>query len=79
MVIASGTSKRHISSISENIKDELKKIKIKVNIEGLSSCDWVLIDCNNIVVHIFQPEIRMYYNLEKMWSFKLDPNKTNKI
>tara|TARA_Y100000590_G_scaffold465952_1_gene639779 strand:- start:3753 stop:4124 length:372 start_codon:yes stop_codon:yes gene_type:complete len=79
MIIASGTSKRHISSISDNIKNELKKNKIKVNIEGLSSCDWVLIDCTSIIVHIFQPETRLYYNLEKMWSFNIDPSKTNKI
>ena len=79
MIIASGTSKRHISSISDNIKNELKSYKIKVNIEGLSSCDWVLIDCKSIIVHIFQPDTRLYYNLEKMWSFNIDPSKTKKI
>ena len=68
MIVASGTSSRHIQSITEITAQELKKIGIKgCNIEGQESDDWKLLDAIEVVVHIFHPEKRSLYNLEKMW------------
>tara|TARA_B100001559_G_C16261451_1_gene511707 strand:- start:405 stop:722 length:318 start_codon:yes stop_codon:yes gene_type:complete len=67
MVIASGNSSRHITSMAEHLKEKLNK-KRKIRIEGMNKSDWVLIDCNEIIVHIFLPEARSYYNLEKIWA-----------
>lgn len=75
LVIASGTSQRQIGSMAQLLKEELKKNGLKnVNIEGLPECDWVLIDAGDVVVHIFRPEIRTFYNLEKMWSVEISEN-----
>lgn len=68
LVIASGTSQRHVASMAQLLKEDLKKHGIKnINIEGLPQCDWVLIDAGDVIVHVFRPEIRTFYNLEKMW------------
>ena len=68
MVIASGRSDRHVGAISSQIEKRLKEIKYgKVRIEGQPANDWVLIDIGDIVVHVFRPEVREFYNLEKMW------------
>ena len=69
MIIASGTSSRHLQSLSVNLVSELKKIGIKnCRIEGRESADWKLVDAIDIIVHIFNPEKREFYDLEKMWS-----------
>ena len=69
MIIASGSSSRHIQSLSEIIVKELDKSGLgKYNIEGKTSADWKLIDAIDIIVHIFHPEKRKFYDLEKMWS-----------
>jgi ribosome-associated protein len=69
LVIASGTSQRQVGSLAELLREELKKQGMKnIHIEGLPQCDWVLVDAGDVIVHIFRPEIRLYYNLEKMWS-----------
>jgi len=69
MIIASGTSSRHLQSLSENLVSELKKIGINnCRIEGRDSSDWKLVDAIDIIVHIFHPEKREFYDLEKMWS-----------
>ena len=69
MIIASGTSSRHLQSLSENLASELKKIGItNCRIEGKESPDWKLVDVIDIIVHIFNPEKREFYDLEKMWS-----------
>ena len=69
MIIASGRSNRHVGSIAEHIAEELKgKGFGSPRIEGMPACDWVLIDIGDILVHIFRPEVRSFYNLEKMWS-----------
>jgi len=69
MVIASGRSQRHVGAIADHL---VRKLKAEghgsARVEGLSSCDWVLIDANDVVIHIFRPEVRSFYNLEKMWS-----------
>ena len=69
MIIASGNSSRHIQAISEKLVDELKKKGINnCRLEGRDSNDWKLIDAIDIIIHIFHPEKRKFYNLEKMWS-----------
>jgi len=68
MLIASGTSSRQIRAIAENTVTAIKKnSNVNVNIEGLNQGDWVLIDGGDIIVHLFRPEVREFYNLEKMW------------
>ncbi|MDB9760592.1 ribosome silencing factor [Pelagibacteraceae bacterium] len=69
MIIASGTSSRHLQSLSENLISELKKIGINnCRMEGKDSSDWKLVDAIDIIIHIFHPEKREFYDLEKMWS-----------
>ena len=69
MIIASGNSSRHIQALSEILLEELKKKGIEnCRLEGQSSNDWKLIDAVDIIIHIFHPEKRKFYNLEKMWS-----------
>ena len=69
MIIASGTSSRHLQSLSENLVSELKKIGVdNCRIEGRESNDWKLVDVIDVIVHIFNPEKREFYDLEKMWS-----------
>ena len=69
MVIASGTSSRHLQSLSEILVSELKKLGLQnCRIEGRESKDWKLVDTQDVIVHIFHPEKREFYDLEKMWS-----------
>ena len=69
MIIATGTSSRHLQSLAENLVSELKKIGIyNCRIEGKDSNDWKLVDAIDIIIHIFHPEKREFYDLEKMWS-----------
>ena len=69
MIIASGNSSRHIQAISEILLEKLKKIGVKnCRLEGRSSSEWKLIDAVDIIIHIFHPEKRKFYNLERMWS-----------
>ena len=68
MIICSGRSTRQVSSIAEKITDSLKKdFKIVSKIEGKTQGDWVLIDSGDIIIHVFRPEVREFYQLEKMW------------
>lgn len=72
MVIASGSSQRHIQMTGELLKDHLNKLGIKpIYIEGTPPCDWVLLDAGCVIVHLFRPEVRTFYNLEKMWGVDL--------
>lgn len=72
MVIASGTSARHVASLADKVSEALKKAGYQhIPVEGKENCDWVLVDAGDIIVHLFKPEIRSYYNLEKMWSVAL--------
>ena len=69
MIIASGTSSRHLQSLSEHLVSELKKIGVNnCRIEGRESRDWKLVDAIDIIIHLFHPEKREFYDLEKMWS-----------
>ena len=76
MVIASGTSSRHLQSLSENLLVELKKYGLDYcRIEGQESNGWKLVDAIDIIVHLFHPEKRSFYDLEKMWSEDLPKEK----
>ena len=69
MVISTGRSNRHVGAIADQLVKKLKKeTKFGARVEGLPHCDWVLIDGGDVIVHIFRPEVREFYNLEKMWS-----------
>ena len=69
MIIASGNSSRHIQALSEMLLEKLKKSGIKnCHLEGRNSSDWKLIDAVDIIIHIFHPKKRKFYNLERMWS-----------
>ena len=70
MVIASGRSTRQVASIAQKLAEKLKQNGYgPVKLEGLPAADWVLIDAGDIVVHLFRPEVRSFYNLERMWAF----------
>ena len=69
MVIASGGSTRQVTGLAQNLISKLKEsYNLVVRIEGLDQADWVLIDGGDVIVHIFRPEVREFYQLEKMWS-----------
>lgn len=68
MVIATGTSSRHVQAMAEKLKDRLNIRGVKdIVIEGKDRSDWVAMDAGDIIVHLFRPEVREFYNLEKMW------------
>lgn len=68
MVICSGRSSRQVAAISEKLADRLKQeMRISVRMEGKDTGDWVLIDAGDVIVHVFRPEVREFYQLEKMW------------
>jgi len=76
MIIASGTSSRHLQALSEILVSELKKFGLNdCRIEGRESNDWKLVDTNDIIVHIFHPKKRDFYDLEKMWSEEIPKEK----
>ena len=76
MIIASGTSSRHLQSLSEILVTELKKIGLtNCRIEGKESNDWKLVDTIDVIVHLFHPDKRKFYDLEKMWSEALPKEK----
>ena len=69
MVVTTGRVNRHVGAIAENVAKGLKESGItKPHVEGLSNCDWVLIDSGDVIVHIFRPEVREFYNLERLWT-----------
>ena len=69
MVIASGRSHRHVSAIADHLTRAIKTAGMGTpRVEGLPHCDWVLIDTGDVIVHVFRPEVREFYNLEKMWT-----------
>lgn len=67
MVVASGRSHRHVAAVADQLLRTLKGAGLGARVEGLAGADWVLIDSGDIIVHVFRPEIREFYNLEKMW------------
>ena len=76
MIIASGTSSRHLQALSEILVNELKILGINdCRIEGRDSNEWKLVDAHDVIIHIFHPEKRKFYNLEKMWSEEIPKEK----
>jgi ribosome-associated protein len=77
MVIASGRSDRHVNAIADQVVETLEKSGLKnLRIEGKPQCDWVLVDSGDIIVHVFRPEVRSFYNLEKLWSRQAPSDKS---
>lgn len=69
MVIASGRSSRQVAAMAEHLAEKLKADHgCQVKVEGLPQADWVLVDAGDVIVHLFRPEVRSFYNLEKMWA-----------
>lgn len=70
MIIVSGTSNRHVKSIANNVVEEAKKAGVRpLGVEGETQAEWVLVDLGDIVVHVMQPHIREFYDLERLWRF----------
>ncbi len=71
MVIASGRSSRQVASMAQKLTERIKReLGRNVRVEGLPVADWVLIDAEDVIVHLFRPEVRSFYNLERMWAFE---------
>jgi ribosome-associated protein len=69
MVVTSGRSNRHVGAVADRVLEVLAKAGVTgLRVEGMPHCDWALIDAGDIIVHIFRPEVRAFYGLEKMWS-----------
>lgn len=69
MVIASGRSQRHVGALADKLARELKDQGLgNISIEGVPACDWVLLDAGDVIIHLFRPEVRDFYNLERIWS-----------
>ena len=69
MVVTCGRSHRHVGAVADRVLKDLAEHGVaKTRVEGLPHCDWVLIDAGDVIVHVFRPEVRAFYNLEKMWS-----------
>lgn len=68
LIFASGNSSRHVNALSEHLVEKFKTHNIRpVSVDGLEKCDWVLLDFTDIIIHLFKPEIRQFYDLEKLW------------
>lgn len=69
MVVTSGRSHRHVSAVTDRLLRDLKDAGYGTpKVEGVPACDWVLVDAGDVIVHVFRPEVREFYNLEKMWT-----------
>lgn len=67
MIVASGRSSRQVASIAQKLAERIKKAGRNARLEGLTTADWVLIDAEDVIIHLFRPEVRSFYNLERMW------------
>ena len=69
MIVASGTSQKHIATLANHVAEKLRNLgRGSVAMEGKETSDWVVLDAGNIIIHLFKPEMRRHYNLEKMWA-----------
>jgi len=76
MVVTSGRSNRHVGSVADRVVENLGKAGLKnIKVEGVPNCDWVLIDAGDVIVHVFRPEVREFYNIEKMWEPRIASKK----
>lgn len=77
MVIASGRSQRQVAALADYVIKGMKEIGHKdIVVQGLEQADWVLLDAGDVIVHIFRPEVRSFYNLDKMWGTEIDEDET---
>jgi ribosome-associated protein len=67
MIVSSGRSQRHVGSVADRVVEDLHKAGVAARVEGVPHCDWVLIDAGAVIVHVFRPDVRAFYNLERMW------------
>ncbi len=75
MIVASGRSQRHVAALANHVAEALKKAGTPaLHIEGRETADWVLLDAGDVVVHLFRPEVRQFYNIEKMWALPAAPD-----
>ncbi|MGQ0531938.1 MAG: ribosome silencing factor [Caulobacteraceae bacterium] len=75
LVIASGRSARHVGALADHVMRKLKDAGVKdARVEGLPQADWVLVDAGDVVIHLFRPEVRAFYNIEKIWSGGVTPD-----
>lgn len=72
MVIAEGRSTRQVAAIAQKLAERIKKAGGSARVEGLANADWVLIDAGDVIIHLFRPEVRSFYNLERMWAVDED-------
>ncbi len=76
MIVASGRSHRHVGALADRLIDDLREKGVHpARVEGLPHCDWVLVDLGDVLVHLFRPEVRGFYALEKMWAAEPPPAK----
>jgi ribosome-associated protein len=69
IIIASGRSQRHVGALAEHLAQKLKAAGVGVlSVEGMPHCDWVLVDAGDVIVHLFRPEVRSFYNIERIWT-----------
>ena len=69
MVVTCGRSNRHVGAVADRVLEDLKHAGVPdLRVEGMPHCDWVLIDAGDVIVHVFRPEVRAFYSLEKMWA-----------
>jgi ribosome-associated protein len=78
MVVTTGRSQRHVGAVADNVIKGIESAGVRgVRVEGMRQGDWVLIDAGDVIVHVFRPEVREFYNLEKMWSAGPDRKRSN--
>jgi len=78
MIVASGRSQRHVGSLADRTVEQLKKAGVAmIGVEGRRQADWVLLDAGEVIVHLFRPEVREFYNLEKMWAVPIPEQVTH--
>ena len=68
LIVSSGRSNRHVGAIADRVIESLGEADVSARVEGMPHCDWVLIDAGDVILHVFRPEVRAFYNLEKMWT-----------
>lgn len=77
LVVASGRSARHVGALADHVMRKLKEAGVNdVRVEGMPQADWVLVDAGDVVVHLFRPEVRSFYNIEKIWAGGAGPDST---
>lgn len=76
VVVTTGRSNRQVAAIADRVIEGLHKIRVKTKVEGKQTGDWVLVDAGDVIVHVFRPEVRTFYNLEKMWA-GVDPRRAD--